>query len=195
MSVLETRVMPLLGAMMRDVELPLSPDQQKDLSLWAVKTAMVNEGTKPKELARCFLQADREALRVGEIIPPRTHIEVGRFERDALNIAGTDFWPEGLPETEGSHGSVTTMIIGHVVIQVVTVSLQPEYSSTNLNLECAVGIWDQFLHVIWPVTKRINWPPPLSFTNDGGMNTINRLFDRFKLGKQRTYYPGLPDDA
>src|ERR1039458_7843097 len=79
MSQLEAKIKPLVGALMQDISAPLDATQQKDVSMWAVKTAMVLEGTKSKGLVRSYQQSDCEQLRVSSSIPPRTRIWLGRF--------------------------------------------------------------------------------------------------------------------
>ncbi len=44
--------------------------------------------------------------------------------------------------------------------------------------------WDRLLVDSWPATGLTEWPPPLSFTNDGGPLSLPRLHGRWKTGEE-----------
>jgi hypothetical protein len=180
MSDLENSVIPLVGSMMADISVELDEAQQKTLCIWALKTAMVQEGFKGRDIARCYKQADCLNLRTKSIIPPMTRVWLGRFSETGLFAQGTDFWPPEDQNEFKSHGCVTTILVGHLTVQVVTVYFPDEHKIGQANISnVAPGPWNRRLLDCWPIQRVINWPPAQSF--QGAFDIFN-LHGRWKQG-------------
>jgi len=183
MSRLEARIKPLVGSLMQDISAPLDAEQQKDVSLWALKTAMVVEATKSRDIARCYQHADCEQLRLNSSVPPRTKIWLGRFSGSGLLATGTDIWLNVSEVPKAAHGCATTIIVGHLAIQVLTTHIPAKYDNETINVSCKMGPWNELLIDVWSLADSVMWPPARSFTNDGGPLSFIALRDRWKIGK------------
>lgn len=183
MSKLEARIKPLVGSLMQDISAPLDAVQQKDVSLWALKTAMVVEAMKARAIVRSYQQADCEQLRLSSSIPPRTRIWLGRLSGSGLLAAGTDIWLDIGKVPKAGHGCVTTIIVGHLAIQVLSTYIPAKYDNESINISCKMGPWDESLIDVWPSPGSVTWPPARTFTNDGGPSSFITLRDRWKIGK------------
>jgi hypothetical protein len=86
-----------------------------------------------------------------------------------------------VPET--ANGCVTTIIMGQFLVQTLTVHYPAQYDRETVVIHCGDGPWDQASIGIHPSTSRIEWPPPLIFTERGPMS-YTRLLNRWKRGKR-----------
>jgi hypothetical protein len=185
MSRLEARIKPVLGALMADISLPLNRAQQTDISVWALKTAMVSEASKPQHIVRCYQQVDCENLREHSRIPPMTRVWLGRFGGYGLGLSGTDVWPTAGARFPDSQGCVTTILVGHLAIQVLTIYIPEREQVAQISIRCeSPGPWEELLVDSWPASGTISWPPVLSFTESAGPLFLPRLHARWKTGHQ-----------
>jgi hypothetical protein len=182
MSELEATVKPPIGSMMQDLPLTLDTLQQKNISLWAMKTAMVVDATNTNTRARCYQRHQCEQLRLQSSIPMRSRIWLGRFSGSGLLAAGTDISLDIGTVPKAAHGSVTTIIVGHLAIQVLIVHFPPQYDGIEIPVGCVPGPWHDLLIDVWPTSNRAAWPPDLAFTNSGPLAFIT-LRDRWKIGR------------
>jgi hypothetical protein len=180
MSQLEASVRPILGSMIQDVAVYLDPCQQRDISLWSVKTAMVLEGTKPQKSIRCYQSSDCASLRSKSLIPPRTRVWIARFARSGLLAHGAQYRLNFGELPAVGHGCVATIIVGHLAIQIISPYSPAKFDDQTLSIPCKLGPWDQLLIPIWPVGSTIMWPPSLSLTNDNGPLSYLTLRDRWR---------------
>jgi hypothetical protein len=179
MSRLENEVKPLLEPMLRGTITPLTQPVQTSLSRWAVKIAMVIEGVRPKSAPnRFYSDEDTHALREHRIIPDMTRVEVGYFADSGLHVSAGDFTLADGPN-DGGHGHVTTIVAGHVVLQVTTLKPAPEYLGRNAEVVVARGNWDAYLINLWPHSKGRIWPSPLPFTIGNGPSSVGGLCARW----------------
>src|SRR5580658_1325364 len=74
MSALEERIKPILGPLMADFSIPIDVTQQRCISVWSVKMAMVWEAMKPASQPRFYRQEDCKNLRLNSVIPAHTGI-------------------------------------------------------------------------------------------------------------------------
>ncbi len=85
------------------------------------------------------------------------------------------------------HGLVTTIVVGHLALQVLTLQVLPMFSSRFMFANSFIAVednpwkWDVSLLDIWPVFGAVRWPPPVSFTLKWP-NSIGRLAFRWKVG-------------
>src|SRR5208337_3743580 len=131
MSGLETENKSLIGGLLNDRPLPLDTSQQRSLARWTLKTAMVLDGVT-KERNRFYTRSECENLYLKSVIPDRTTIWVGRYYRTGYSLDGTEVWID-LPGTPRvAKICATTIVVGHLVIQSVTVHVAPEHKGREI---------------------------------------------------------------
>lgn len=74
MSELEASIKPLLALLAGDVSVEMNAEQQLRLTIWAAKTAMVIEATKPQKAVRFYQPEVRQAFRSDFSIPCNTRM-------------------------------------------------------------------------------------------------------------------------
>jgi hypothetical protein len=187
MSALEAGVQPFLGRMLLSPQqaVRLKPRQQQLLAAWAVKTAFVSEFLHPTE--RIVPDSEYDRFYSAREPMPGYRVWVG-FRRDlfdatsgrsALSLLRTESVPfVRVPTTlseefkNASDGNATvfriTFTIGHVVF-VVFGHNYPGGFQIDSNLPRVVD-------EIWPVDRKITWPPPLSVEQIGGFRVLHDTF-------------------
>lgn len=186
MSRLEVAATPTVGAMLQDIATPLDEEQQKTIAAWAVKTAMVFDSIKGRQSPDVFYTRE-ECLAMHERleIPNRTRVFIGRIDGSHLGAYGTDL---GKLTTDGSpsgKGMAFTLIVGHLVIQVVTIHNAEAFKDVEITgVETKGENWDEVLMSIWPEERTAAvWPPKSTFTLSG-QNNIEHLMDRWRIGNK-----------
>jgi hypothetical protein len=184
MSDLEAQNIPLIGCLMQDIATPLDALQQSSLSAWAMKTAMVLDSIKGRKKSLFYERSECVAMRENHKISARTRIWIGRSSVDGLGAYGTDLaivLPDML--TVGL-GCATTIIVGHLAVQVLATHIFPEHEDKNVgDIPPKPGHWNEMLIPIWPIGSRpMMWPPSITFTARGEQS-IARLMDRWRIGK------------
>jgi hypothetical protein len=163
----------------------LSLENQKLISVWAVKTAMVGEETKTKHESRFYTQQQRENLWLHSEIPTSTRIYIGRFTGSGTHFDGTEVWwtVNGVPQA--IHARVTTIVVGHLAFQSISSRVNGKEDSANYQVPIADGPWDKLLQDIWPAgAGQVDWPPILSFTTAWDEHFILDLENRWKIGEK-----------
>jgi hypothetical protein len=187
MSILETGCIPLIGCLAQDISTPLDNSHQSLLTVWALKTAMVTDSTNKTTRNLFYEKGEREALRTNYTIPARTKVWIGRASKSSLAAIGTDIWLDLLPTRKVAKGSVTTIVVGHLAIQVLSIHVLPNivHDGAITAVQPKPGRWDESLAPVWPIGSRpVTWPPKLTFdTQRGGPISIAALVDRWKMGK------------
>lgn len=182
MSQLEGTSIPVLRPLIQDIPISLEKEKQNTIVLWATKTAMLVDAVRPQSMF--YTQDECLDFRHKSLIPRRTIIWLGRFFESALCLDGTDIRVDLSKEVTGiANGCVTTILVGHVVIQVVTVRALPEYNNTIIGIDPRPGPWDSALIRILPKSPTFMWPPQNSFTNRGTCPFAQVLL-RWRMGKQ-----------
>jgi hypothetical protein len=184
MSDLEAQNIPLIGCLMQDIPAPLDASQQSLLAVWAIKTAMVLDSVKGRKKSLFYQRSECVAMREHHKVPERTRIWIGRSSVGGLGAYGTDLaiiLPDML---KVGVGCATTIIVGHLAVQVLATHIFPEHQARNVgDIPPKAGNWDEMLHPIWPIGGRsIMWPPSITFTASGE-HSIARLMDRWRIGR------------
>lgn len=184
MSDLEADNIPVIGSMMQDIAIPLDEAQQRLVAAWSVKTAMVSDSMKGRAAPNQFYtRGECTNMRLKREIPARTLVWIGRIDGMHLGDFGTDFALFDPQKERIGMGSVSTIVAGHFVTQVVTVHVEKENTEIS-DLSCKMGNWNDSLIQIWPIQKQVvQWPPKVSFTN-GGPQGIAYVMDRWRMGEQ-----------
>jgi hypothetical protein len=181
MSLLENKVRTFLDQVLHNQPTSLDLEQQKLLSLWAVKTAMVIEALKAKFASRCYLRSDCELLRTQSVIPGRTKVWIGKFYKSNLLVLGTDLGIDNMDTIRGGRVSITTIVAGHLVLQIVHARFSAELNNTPINIPYRGGPWEELLVSVWPPKEVVKWPPAKLFINDGGSHSLGRLPQRWEI--------------
>lgn len=182
MSRLEEANKLVIHAMINDDPCGLSKRDQNKLVRWAILKSMVLDFCNPKR-ALFYTKVERETLKDKSGLPERSLVWLGRFPRKAFHVGGTDIWGEIQKTPRAGHGCVTTIIMGHLVIQVFTFHiLVRQFASEQINIGCKPGDWNLNLLDIWPIASPLQWPPNVSFTERGASGIVS-LLNRWKLGE------------
>jgi hypothetical protein len=107
--------------------------------------------------------------------------------RKGYKADGTIVWLDFPNAPKAAKASVSTFVIGHLAIQVVTVHHEPQHENDPVGtVAIGQGEWDKLLLRIWPAgTLAVAWPPQTTFA-DGGSSSIHTLQNRWRLGKDAT---------
>ena len=178
MSNLETKSIPLIGALLEDVELNLDASQQTQIALWALKTAMIIDSVP--DHVRFYSNSECEGLKNSGALPPTTTVWLGRYVGRSLHAGGATFGINAGGK-KVADGSATTIIIGHFILQMATTHmLLSNLLGTITVNSAATNSWSNRLIQNWPITANsVRWPPPNSFSNDGQFRLFD-LVNRFK---------------
>lgn len=185
MSQLEVLNKPLIGTLIHDISAPIDSGQQSNLAAWTIKTAMIVDAMN-RQRPQFYSIDERISLRTQLSIPTRTTIWLGRHSGSSFHAGGTDVWLDKGEVSKVAQGCVTTVIIGHLAIQSISVhALRPEHFNEPFqNIAIKLGFWSQLLCSVWPPDgKQLGWPPPLTFTTRGRLS-IAGLMDRWRTGTE-----------
>lgn len=184
MSKLEEQNIPLIGCLLQDISMSLDAAQQSSIAVWTLKTAMVLDSVNTRDRSLFYKRNACESLRLSFAIPSRTNIWIGRCSLSSLGAFGTDLWIDTPDTPRVAKGCATTIVVGHLAIQILAVHTPPECNDRPISeLAPKAGRWDDLLLHIWPAgTRAVTWPPPLTFTNSGS-RSIAHLMDRWRIGK------------
>jgi hypothetical protein len=91
----------------------------------------------------------------------------------------------GIPKA--FQGCVVTIIVGHLVIQVLTMHVLPMFAMNRIRPIDKPGAWDVDLLEIWPAFGEKRWRPKVSFVLNGTTPYhIGHLINRWKIGEDIT---------
>ena len=120
MSELEVEATPVVGAMIQNLTTPLDESQQQIVATWAVKTAMVFDSIKGRNAPNVFYTREEcIAMNDRREIPNRTGVWIGHIDGSHLGAYGTDLGQISTNGVPSGSGMAFTIIVGHLVIQVV----------------------------------------------------------------------------
>ena len=178
---------PIIGRLMENTATSLDSTQQTSLALWTVMKAMVLDAVNAKNRGHFFTRNECEALPLQRKIPDKTVVQIGTYVRSGYSADGTIVWLDFPNAPKAAKASVSTFVIGHLVIQVVTVHHEPEHENDPVGtVAIGDGEWDKLLLRIWPAgTLPVAWPPQATFANSGS-SSILTLQNRWRLGKDAT---------
>ena len=144
---------------------------------------MVFDSIKSSDAYRRFYtRTDCETFRRRRIIPARVRVWIGRCSLSTLHLSGTDVAVQDANQSKVGIGTVSTVIVGHLAVQVFAMRVSTD--SNIHNVQPKAGDWDRTLVQLWPITKEsVTWPPAETFTTSGP-NSIATLINRWKVGKK-----------
>jgi hypothetical protein len=189
MSAIESENKPHMLAMMNDKPTLLLPTQQKLLTRWAILKSMILDGSSPQRRPIPFYtECERTGMKPpSRALPVNTLTWIGRLSaKDAVHA--------GLTDTSGAINNipksfrccVTTIVVGHFVIQVATTHVIAPFATLRTQPTVKPGAWDTNLLDIWPVFGDKAWPPRFSFGLKGTTHHIGQLINRWQIGEDIT---------
>lgn len=185
MSKLEGACKPLLGCLIRGLHVPLDHAQQSQVANWAIKTAMMQDAVRPKTMF--YRKEECENFRRALATPERTLVWLGRYFGNALSLDGVDVRIDLSEEVTGvAKGTATTIVVGHVALQVLSFHVVPEHSHRAIDVTPRTKDWENFLFRILPSSSPFTWPPRREFT-DSGPSSIVHLMNRWRIGKKKRH--------
>jgi len=189
MSAIESENKPHMLAMMNDKPTLLLPTQQKLFTRWAILKSMILDGSFPQRRPIPFYtECERTGMKpLSRALPVNTLTWIGRLEVKAFHAGLTNTFGEinGIPKA--FQGCVVTIIVGHLVIQVLTMHVLPMFATNRIRPVDKPGAWDVDLLEIWPVFGEKSWPPRISFVLKGRTpHHIAHLINRWKIGEDIT---------
>jgi hypothetical protein len=193
MSDLEAENVPVIGEMLADMPLDLNENQQRLVAAWSVKTAMMSDSMKGRNVSNKFYTRDECVdIRLTRTTPPRTLIWIGRIDGTHLALAGNDFTFNDRAGSRLATNTANTIVAGHFVTQVVTVHINQPGEHLEA-IPCKIGNWNEKLIQIWPIQQPIvHWPAKAFFTN-GGPDGIAYLMDRWRVGDETDKISAQPN--
>ena len=177
---MEVTVKKVLGPMIEDVSFPLDRQNQQTLAEWAIKCAMCNDAVDVHP--RFFTETECWEFKRKRTIPGRALVFAARFNGRSLDSNGVDFT---LIEPKSGEllvrGHVYNVMVGHVVLQVLSLHPEPQHKDKVIRIKAADGPWDRLTSQIWPIQKKsLDWPPPMSLTTVFGTSHYAHFRTRFK---------------
>jgi hypothetical protein len=182
MSDIENENKPHMLAMMNDRAIALTPVQQKLLTRWAILKAMILDGSS-KRRTPFYSESERTGMKPPlRSLPVDTLTWIGRLSVKSFHAGLTDTFGQINHVPNAFHCSVVTIVVGHLVIQVVTMHVLAPFATLRARPLDNPGAWDVNLLDIWPVFGGKSWPPRFSFELKGATHHIARLVNRWKIG-------------
>ena len=182
MSDLESQAKEFLQPLLAGRSVVLNNSDQRVITRWGVKTAMVLEGQdKPEK--RVYTLHDCEALRTTYTIPWRTSVWLATSADPGFFLSTKSHNVPG--SGEGSLGVWTTMAFAHLVLQVLTIRV-PEDVGPHTHVITSVrrGPWNQVTIKIWPTRfPQVSSPAPLGLNGEAGLNALADRFSTRTLDK------------
>jgi hypothetical protein len=168
---------PIIGKLLEGIAMSLDTTQQFTVARWAVKTSMIQDAMDTRNRQMFYTALEHTAIRSKSAIPENTAVWLGKYSLRTLSIdgydVGLDFHDPDSKVPELVNGCVSTIVVGHLMLQVFTAHVPEKYSNRPFDVTCTVpGPWDRLLIPVWPVTVQVNWPPPL-FLKGTGLDKLN----------------------
>jgi hypothetical protein len=180
MADLDSEAIPVLSPMFDGEHVQLREDQQRLISVWMAKMAIIQESTKGRDVVqRFYTNEETRRFRIDRLIPAITKIWVGRIDiADRRNIGATEI--KRASQNGYDEIRATTVFNEHFVSQIVT-----QRSMDGIEIEPKPGDWGYVLISIWPIQSPVAlWPPAHSFTNYGS-TAVDYLRGRWLLGENQ----------
>jgi len=179
MSALESAAKPIIERLFDDSPSALSEPEREIAARWVLKTAMVFEAVGGKD--RFYTREERSVLRTGSIPQGYTAFWVARcVELPGAYSAANNMFESAETLRNGVHGHVTTLAIGPIVFQVLTIrpsAAVPENARIELP-RANIEPWPRTALQLWPPTVDLVWPPEVGLRGESG---VEALANRFRL--------------
>jgi len=160
MSNLENLAKPILSPMITGADKTvMSIERQTLIAQWSVKMAMVCEYME-KEATRLYQRAERERFREDQTIPENHMVWLAHYRGDHYGAHHSSN-PLIFGDIKARHvGHYTTMAVGQLAIQVLSVRFRKSASKASRSLWVRPGPWESTLQQVWPTIRNHPiWPP------------------------------------
>ena len=177
MSSLENQAKPSIQALLFDTRSTLDPADRETVARWVMKTAMVFEAVGGR--GWFYSSEERSTLRSGRIPTGYTAFWAAKCANlPGAYSAANNMFENAHLLTAGVHGHVTTLAIGTVAFQVLTV--RPSYA---VPVNAAIRIdgansepWPRTAYQLWPPTVEFEWPPAIALNGELGVENFANRF-------------------
>ena len=173
MGNLESQSRHVIGPLIQDVSIQLDSQKQFTVAKWAIKTAMVGETISRSSRAYFYKREECSQLKESSQFPPYTQVWLGRYVgRHEVGFFGLDSWDkEPKDPTAVVHVYTSTIVLGKLVIQVITIHPPTERNKRPINVRRGrTGPWDHsLLRLLADGGETILWPPALAFSDNGNL--------------------------
>jgi hypothetical protein len=195
---LEDEAIPIMGPMLNEQPSFLDAASHWTIAAWALKTSMVLDSTTiAKHRPLFYSRIERIALKESRRIPSRTFVWLGHSLDLGLAAYSTathftifnalnPCHPYTLKESP--LGQVSTILVRHLAIQVMTVHAPAEYSDGAIDIRPPEGPWNHLLVSVWPPSGLRYWPPALAFHDSIPLLDFDTLTSRWKMGNERVVF-------
>jgi len=184
---LENLNIPIIGCLMEDKAMGLTIDAQRTIVRWAITKAMVQDAMDTRNRSLFYTEPERAALRSNTRLPVYTNVWLGRSSLKTLACDGFDLGvdiDDGTAVPEMADGCVTTIVVGHLAIQIATFHVPDKYTGRPFGIRHAIQApWEHILVPLLASEGSVNWPPRFSLIGDEGIKGLNA---RFRGGIDRT---------
>lgn len=177
MSDLENVAKPIIEALLSND--PFVPDaHQRELAArWTLKTAMVFEAVGGR--GWFYGSEERATVRSGIIPTGYMAFWAARcIHLPGAYSAANNMFENAELSTSGTHGHVTTLAIGTLALQVITV--RPSIAvPANAMIKIGganVEPWPQTALQLWPPPVEFEWPPAIGLNGEFGVETFANRF-------------------
>jgi hypothetical protein len=160
MNDLEKAMQRVLPPLIRNGDgVRLSIETQAAIAAWAVKTAMVVEFLRPRDI-QYFTPNDRLSLMVNRVPTGDmgAHVWIGAFvgPNDGMRSSASRL-------SSAPHGADAYELL--VALRKLLVQVFVKRGSATNDIYVRPGDWDRWLLEIWPPSREIVWPPADAFTD------------------------------
>src|SRR5262249_51218917 len=118
---------PIKGRVMGKTTTQLEGTQKKNPPPRAVVEKKGLHRGNAKNRGHFFTRNECEALRLHRRIPDKTVVQIGAYMRSGYSADGTIVWLDFPNASKAARASVSTFVIGYLVVQVVTVHHASEH--------------------------------------------------------------------
>jgi hypothetical protein len=178
MSALEGEAKAIMEPLLFSSRYDLSVSARRTLTRWAMKTAMVFESLGHQRQPY-YVQPDRDAIRAGESPLGNNSVWVGRcVEFNGFYSKASDLFDNPDPSSQRARGYVTTLGLGSLALQVLSVRLIHEKTApTRITVSLADGPWSFIGEQIWPSDGgTVAWAPTQALHGEVGLEALARRF-------------------
>jgi hypothetical protein len=178
MSDLETKCKEIVVLLACNAQVLITKPGAILLATWATKSAMIGDCVHPN---RYYSSDDCRYVRDHLTPPPATIVLLGhsRATDPPGDTIGINLGPHhaAWPTSLGVYGYVTTMRIGHLVLQVLSVRTTPNIDLGRLTIHAQHVEGDEHLVQLWPIgITKFDWPLRTSLPDNASFEAFARRF-------------------
>jgi hypothetical protein len=170
MEALETLVRGIITPMIAGKDARLGIEPQVAIATWAVKTAMVMEFLRRRDV-KYFSRGERRSLM--KATRPPTLLGAHGGSHDTLGTTTVCApQPRVLCDRRAGSRRPTAFFLA---LRQFMVQVFVERGSAGQGIYVRPGAWSEALVEIWPPTGEATWPPRLAFDEDGVRDLLTRF--------------------